>query len=181
MLYMFLENGFEETEALATLDFIRRAKIDIKTVSDLDIVCGAHDIKVKSDISFCDVDLLKMEGIILPGGQPGSDNLNANSKVKEIIKYAYKNNLLICAICAAPYILGKMGYLKGINATAYPDYQKDLEGAIISDKKAVRDKNFITAMGMGASFDFGYEIVKYLKDDKLAKKIKESIFADWYG
>ena len=74
-----------------------------------------------------------------------------------------------------------MGYLKGINATAYPDYQKDLEGAIISDKKAVRDKNFITAMGMGASFDFGYEIVKYLKDDKLAKKIKESIFADWYG
>ena len=178
MLYMFLENGFEETEALATLDFIRRAKIDIKTVSDHETVCGAHDIKVKRDISFDGVELDKIKGIILPGGQPGSDNLNSNAKVKEILKYCYENGLLICAICAAPYILGKMGYLKGLKATAYPDYQKDLEGAMISDKKAVCDKNFITAMGMGASFDFGYEIVKYFKGEDLAKKIKESIFAD---
>ena len=177
MLYMFMENGFEETEALATLDFIRRAGIEIKMVSDYEIVEGSHGIKVLRDLSFEDATKENLEGIILPGGQPGSDNLKANKKVREFIDYALSNKLLISAICAAPYILGEMGVLEGVCATAYPDYQSYLKGAVILDKKAVCDKNFVTAMGMGASFDFGFEIVKYLKSEELATKIKESIFA----
>ena len=101
MLYMFLENGFEETEALATLDFIRRAGIEIKTVSDNEVVCGTHNIKVLRDISFENTSFDGLSGIILPGGQPGSDNLNKNEKVRKFIKYCYENKLLICAICAA--------------------------------------------------------------------------------
>jgi len=178
MLYMFLENGFEETEALATLDFIRRGGIEIRLVSEFEVVCGSHGIKVLRDISFEEAAFDGLLGVILPGGQPGSDNLKKNEKVKKYLEYCYENNLLICAICAAPYILGELGYLKGLKATSYPDYQVALTGAEISDKKAVRDKNIITAKGMGASFDFGYEIVKYLKDEELAKNIKESIFAD---
>ena len=177
MLYMFMEKGFEETEALATLDFIRRAGIEIKMVSDHEIIEGSHGIKVLRDLSFEETTKENLEGIILPGGQPGSDNLKSNKKVREFIDYALDNKLLVSAICAAPYILGEMGVLEGVCATSYPDYQGYLKGAIISDKKAVCDKNFATAMGMGASFDFGFEIVKYLRNEELATKIKESIFA----
>lgn len=178
MLYMFLENGFEETEALATLDFILRGDIEIKTVSDSEIVCGTHNIKVLRDISFEEVSLDNMEGVILPGGQPGSDNLFKNKKVKEILDYCYHNKLLICAICAAPYILGEYGYLDGVKATCFPGFEGHLKGAEVSDKRVVTDKNFITAKGMGASFLFGYEIVKYIKDENTAKKITEGIFAN---
>ena len=129
MLYMFLENGFEETEALATLDFIRRADIDIKLVSDYRTVCGSHGIKVKRDISLKKASFDGLKGVILPGGLPGSDNLNKNKRVKAFIKYAYENKLLIGAICAAPYILGELGYLEGRKATSFPSFNKYLKGA----------------------------------------------------
>lgn len=177
MLYMFLENGFEETEALATLDVIRRGSIDILTVSDYDVVTGAHNIKVIPDIKFSDISYDKIEGIILPGGQPGSDNLYNNVKVKEIITYCAQKELLICAICAAPYILGKMGLLKGKRATSYPDYNSELLGAEVVDEKVVTDGNVITSKGMGAAILFGYSIVKYVKDERVAEEILESIFA----
>ncbi|MBR4892989.1 MAG: DJ-1/PfpI family protein [Clostridia bacterium] len=177
MLYMILKDGFEETEALATYDFIKRGNIDIVTVGDKDVVTGTHGIKVYTDILFSDIDKEKLTGVILPGGQPGSDNLFNCEKTKELINFSYKENKLICAICAAPYILGEMGLLKGKSATCFPGFESYLKGADILDKKVVRDGNIITAKGMGASFLFGREIVKYFKGEELAEKIMEGIFA----
>ncbi len=177
MLYMIFKDGFEETEAIATWDFIKRAGIDILTVSDSGTVTGTHSLVIKTDITFDEVSLNGMEGVILPGGQPGSDNLFKCEKTKRIIDYAYENNLLLCAICAAPYILGEAGFLNGRKATCFPGFEEHLTGAEYTSASAQRDGNIITAKGMGASFDFGFLIVEYLKGRDAALKIKEGIFA----
>lgn len=176
MLYMILKDGFEETEAIATLDFIKRADIEIKTVSDKEMVTGTHGIKVGVDILFSEVETDKLSGVILPGGQPGSDNLFKCEKTKELLDFAFKNNKLLGAICAAPYILGERGYLQGKSATCFPGFSRHLKGANVTNEKVVSDGNIITAKGMGASFLFGYEIVKYFKGEEASKKIMEAIF-----
>ena len=176
MLYMILKDGFEETEAIATLDFIKRADIEIKTVSDKETVTGTHGVKVGVDILFSEIETDNLSGVILPGGQPGSDNLFSCDKTKEILEYAYKEKKLLSAICAAPYILGERGYLKGKDATCFPGFESHLKGANVVDKKVTTDGNVITAKGMGASFLFGYEIVKYFKGEEASKKIMEAIF-----
>ena len=177
MLYMIFKNGFEETEAIATWDFIKRAGIEIKTVSDTGSVTGAHSLTVKTDITFEELSFEGMEGVILPGGQPGSDNLYKCEKTKKIIDYAYENKLLLGAICAAPFILGEAGFLKGKKATWFPGFEEHLKGAEYTSALAERDGNIITAKGMGASFDFGFLIVEYLKGKDTALKIREGIFA----
>lgn len=176
MLYMILKDGFEETEAIATLDFIKRGNVEIKTVSDKEMVTGTHGVTVSVDILFSEIKKDELSGVILPGGQPGSDNLFSCDNTKELLEFAYKNNKLLCAICAAPYILGKRGYLNGKDATCFPGFECHLKGANIVDKKVVCDGNIITAKGMGASFLFGYEIVKYFKGEEVSKKIMEAIF-----
>lgn len=178
MILMILKDGFEETEAIATWDFIKRAGIDIKLVSDKKEITGTHGLLVKTDCLFSDVEKNNVEGVVLPGGQPGSDNLFNCDKTKEILEFCYDKGLLIGAICAAPYILGKREYLKGKNATCFPGFEGELLEAEVKDEKAVSDGNIITAKGMGASFKFGFEIVKYLKGEDCARKVKESIFAD---
>ena len=178
MLYMILKDGFEETEAIATLDFIKRGNIEIKTVADKPYVLGTHNIEIKADILFSDIELKDFSGIILPGGQPGSDNLYKCDKTKKLLEYAYKENKLIGAICAAPYILGELGFLNNKSATCFPGFESHLKGAICKEDKVVTDGNIITARGMGASFLFGKEIVKYFKKEALANKIMEGIFAN---
>ena len=171
MLYMILKDGFEETEAIATYDFIKRGNIDIKTVSDNKEVTGTHGVKVTCDILFDQVSEKDFDGIILPGGQPGSDNLFKCEKTKKLLKEAYLNKKLMGAICAAPYILGEYGFLKGREATCFPGFETHLKGAIYKDEKVVVSDFIITAKGMGASFNFGYEIVKYFKGEDVSKKI----------
>lgn len=177
MLYMIFKNGFEETEAIATWDFIKRAGIDIVTVSDNGEVTGTHSLTVKTDITLDEVSFENMEGVILPGGQPGSDNLFKCEKTKKIIDYAFENKLLLGAICAAPYILGEAGFLNGKKATCFPGFEGHLKGAEYTASLCEKDGNIITARGMGASFDFGYAIVEYFKGSAAALKIKEGIFA----
>ena len=178
MIFMILKDGFEETEAIATWDFIKRAGIDIKTVSNKCEIKGTHGLIVKTDCLFSDIIKDDISGVILPGGQPGSDNLFNCDKTTEILEYCYNKGLLIGAICAAPYILGKREYLKGKEATCFPGFENELLGAKVKSDKAVCDGNIITAKGMGASFKFGYEIVKYIKGEECAEKIRKSIFAD---
>lgn len=176
MIYMILKDGFEETEAIATLDFIKRGNIDIKTVSENEFVRGTHGLTVKSDINFSQVKKEDMTGVILPGGQPGSDNLFNCEKTRELLNYAYENKLLIGAICAAPYILGELGFLEGRKATCFPGFEEHLKGAVYTGEKVAVSDNIITAKGMGASFLFGGEIVKYFKGEGLSLSIMESIF-----
>lgn len=179
MIYLFLADGFEEIEALTPYDLLLRAGADIKTVSinQTDIVTGAHGIKVHADICINDLDSTLPDAIILPGGMPGASNLDNNNRVDEYITLCNDNNKLICAICAAPFILGKRGLLNGKKAICFPGFDDKLTGAVISDKKVVTDANIITAKGMGVAFDFGIAIVSYLFGEEKAKELKASTMA----
>ncbi|MBR6533744.1 MAG: DJ-1/PfpI family protein [Clostridia bacterium] len=176
MIYIFLANGFEETEALVPLDILRRAKIEVKTVGiGGNTIVGSHGISVNCDTVNKDLSFVNLDGIILPGGLPGATNLEADKTVQEAIDYCSQNNLLISAICAAPQILGHKGLLNGKNAVCFPGFEKELKGAKICDQKVVRDGNIITAWGAGAAFEFGFEILGYLTDTETAEKMQESM------
>ena len=176
MIYMFLAEGFEEVEALAPLDLLRRAGLEIKTVGvGSKTVVGSHGIPVVADTTTEELSDVSADMIILPGGMPGTKNLDANATVHYAIDTAVKNNAYICAICAAPMILGKLRLLNGKNAVCYPGFEQYLEGAVISDKKVVRDGRFITAKGMGAAVEFGLELVAALKDKKIAEDLASAV------
>lgn len=176
MLYMFLADGFEEVEAIATLDVIRRAKIDIETVGvGSKNITGAHGVTVRCDIDTDEATFTGLDGVILPGGMPGTKNLLADDHVNKAIDYCYSQGKLVSAICAAPMILGVKGLLKGKEATCFPGFEGDLEGAIISEKYYVTDGNIITARGMGSAINFGLEIVKYFKDEATANELKATL------
>ena len=169
MIYMFLAEGFEEVEALAPLDLIRRAGLEIKTVGvGSKTVVGSHGISVVADITENEFFDNAPDVVILPGGMPGTKNLDASAIVHKAIADAVKNDAYVCAICAAPMILGKLGLLRGKNAVCYPGFEEYLDGAILPDKKVVRDGKVITAKGMGAAIEFGLAIVSALKDEKTA-------------
>ncbi len=177
MLYMFLADGFEETEAIACLDVIRRAEVEILTVSVKEpMVTGAHGIAIKADLCIDQITTEGLKGIILPGGMPGTLNLEKNETLQALISYCLDNNLLIAAICAAPSILGKQGYLQGEKAVCFPGFEDFLEGAILSEEKCVVSGRFITAKAMGAAIDFGLAIVSQIVSPEEAEHIKRSIF-----
>ena len=177
MICVFLAEGFEEIEALAFVDILRRADIDVKTVSIYDEinVIGAHNITVKADLTVNNINFGDLTGIVLPGGIPGTPNLLNSEKVKNAIKYSMENNLYVGAICAAPMILGKLGYLDGKCATSYPDYQKELTGATVLQTNVVKDGNIITSRGAGTAHDFAFEFVKAIKGSDLADKIRSAM------
>lgn len=176
MVYLFLADGFEIIEAMAPVDMLRRADIDVKTVGvtgkSVSSSCG---INVEADITIEEFSYNDVEAIILPGGARGVENLESSSIVQNAIDKAVENNILLCAICAAPSILGNKGLLSGVEATAYPTFIKFLDNAVFSDKFVVRDGNIITARGAGVSVDFGLEIVSALSGADEAARIREQI------
>ncbi len=176
MLYLFLADGFEEIEALATLDIIRRAGLDIATVGVTgSCVKGSHNISVLTDLGLDDITTNELDGVILPGGLPGTTNLENCNKVCEYVEYAYSNGLLVSAICAAPSILGHMGILRGKNATCFPGFEKELSGAICSGDYVVRQDNVITAKGAGVAIDFGLKIVEYFKGTDISNELRKTM------
>lgn len=177
MVYCFLADGFEEMEAIAPIDILRRADIDVKTVGVTgNTVNGRHGIKVIADCSITDILLdSNLEAVVLPGGLPGATNLENCEKVQEAIDFSVENNKFVCAICAAPQILGHKGLLCGKRAIAYPGFEKELNGAIISENSVVCDDKFITAKGAGVAVEFGLEIVAQLKSRDVSDNIKSSI------
>lgn len=156
MIYVFLANGFEEIEALAPVDFLRRAGVETLTVGVGGKLCrGAHGVTVEADISETEVKLDEnLLGIILPGGMPGAENLDNSEIVGGAIDYCAQNGKLLCAICAAPFILGKRGLLKNKNATCFPGFEGYLDGARVSGDGVVADGNIITAKGAGVAWEF---------------------------
>ncbi len=178
MFYCFLAKGFEEIEAITTIDMLRRAGIEVSTVAvDCDnlIAEGAHGIGIRADLSADKVCFDKMEGIILPGGMPGTVNLENSKEVMKSLDYCVENDLYIFAICAAPQILGHKGILEGRSATCYPGFESELKGAVLSSLPAVCDGKVITAKGPGATIDFAAEIITKLKGACAAKELKESM------
>lgn len=176
MIYIFLGSGFEECEALAPLDILRRANIDVRTVSiGGKTIVGAHNIPIVCDLCENEITFENLEGIILPGGMPGTLNLEKSQTVQNCIDYAISHNLLICAICAAPQILGHKGLLNGKKATCFTGFEKELLGADVKNQPVVCDENIITAYGAGAAFEFGFYILSYLKGEKAAEEMKKSM------
>lgn len=177
MIYLFLADGFEEIEALTTLDLLRRVGIEVTTVAvGKKVITGAHNIKIVPDIPEKKVLLNdKIKGIILPGGMPGTLNLNRSKKVEEAMEFCANKGRLIAAICAAPMIPGKKGLLNNRNAICFPGYEKDLEGAVIVPQSVCRDENFITAKGAGVSVQFAHKIIEYFKGTECADKLLEDI------
>lgn len=173
MVYIFLAQGFEEIEALATVDILRRAEIDVKMVSIEGIfeVKGAHGIKVFADIMF---DEMKDEPemLILPGGMPGTINLGKFEPLCDMLK---KAKCPIAAICAAPSVFGELGLLKGKKATCYPGFEDKLYGAEISDLPVVVNDNVITSRGAGTAHLFGFALVSILRNGELAENLKKSM------
>ena len=186
MIYVFLADGFEEVEAIAPIDILRRAGFDdviTVKVGDylIDWVLGGHDIGILPDIHENEIDLdnfARLEMIVLPGGGKGVENLYNSEIVKNIIDYCVANKIPIGAICAAPSILARRGYLKNIRATAYPSFRHYLTdgGAILEENaKVVTDGIFTTAAAAGVSVQFGLELVRVLASEEKAKKIGDQI------
>ena len=176
MVYLFLADGFEIIEAMAPLDMLTRAGIDVKTVGVTgELVKASCGVEVKADITIDSFDFYDVEGIILPGGMPGTLNLENSTAVQKAVDNAENIGALICAICAAPSILGHKGLLNGKEATCFPGFEEALEGAELSESYVVRDGNIITARGAGVCIEFGLEIVKAIKGKETALAIKKSI------
>lgn len=171
MNYIFLAEGFEEVEALATVDVLRRCEIEIKTVSinnDNLTVTGSHGIKVMADCSIKDVDLSISNFLILPGGLPGSTNLRDCETLQTYLKQHASKGGNVAAICAAPMVLGGLGILEGKEAICYPGFEKYMLGAKVSSSPVVKDGNVITGKGPAFAFAFGLKIAEAIKGKEAA-------------
>lgn len=173
---VILADGFEEVEAIAVIDVLRRAEIDT-VIAGLhgNHIVSARNVKVIPDTVIDTVKADDFDMIVLPGGQPGSDNLNADPRVKELIKSFSKKGKLTAAICAAPYVLANAGVLTGKRATSYPSYKDKLGSALYEEKSVVIDGNVLTSRGAGTALAFGLAIVEKLISREKALKIKDSM------
>ena len=177
MIYVFLAEGFEEMEAIAPIDLLRRAGCDVHVVAvgESLVVKGAHGIAVTADLSERDVTTDTLQAVVLPGGMPGTLNLEASQTVQTMIGYAYDNDLVLGAICAAPSVFGHRGFLNGKRAVCYPGFEKDLHGAVVEHESVVTDGNIITAKGAGVAHDFGLALVAALVSKEKADELREVI------
>ena len=173
-VYQFMADGFEDVEALIPVDVLRRGGVDIKTVSIMGRleVESAHGVTIKADMLFEDADLSEADLLMLPGGMPGASNLDAHEGLKAALLKQAEAGKKISAICAAPFVLGKLGILKGKRATCYPGFEAELRGATCTGALVEVDGQVITAKGPAAVFEFGYAIVEHLKDKATADALR---------
>ena len=163
---IFLADGFEEIEGLTVVDILRRAGIDISMISinGKKKVTGAHGIALDTDEDIVQCDLDKLDMLVLPGGMPGTMNLAACEKLTEALKKADQEKRGIAAICAAPSVLGDLGFLKGKKDVCYPGFESRLTGAEVLAVPVVTDGHITTSRGMGTAIAFALELTKRLKD-----------------
>lgn len=174
---VFFGEGFEEIEALTVVDMCRRAGVETQMVSITgeECVTSSHKVKVAMDMQFEEVDFDTLDMIVLPGGMPGTKNLEAHPGLMKQVDAFYEAGKYVAAICAAPSILGHRGILKGRKACSYPGFEKDLEGAqVVYDSVAVSD-HVITSRGMGCAIDFSLAILTALCGEAVAKEKAEAI------
>ena len=161
-VYVFLADGFETVEALAPVDVMRRAGLDVVTVSIMESreVVSAQNVPVVADELYENISFGDADALVLPGGGVGTDNLSAHGPLRALLADACSRGLLVAAICAAPMVFGRIGILKGKRATCYPGCESDLFDAEYTAAAVEQDGNIITACGPGASFDFGFAIIE---------------------
>ncbi len=172
-VFLFLAEGFEEIEAIAPIDILRRAEIPTVTVSITEKreVVGAHGITVLADQLFDETDFSESDFLILPGGLNGMLNLKSHRQLAKLLQQQNKQQNRVAAICAAPSILGELGVLQNREAICYPGFEENLKGAKISSSSVVTDENITTAKGPGVAIDFSLKIVEILKGKEVAEKV----------
>ena len=177
MVYMLLGTGFEETEAIAPLDLLRRAGVDILTVGVTGkTVYGSHKIGIEADITIDQMDLTDLEMIILPGGLGGVATARASKPALDALSFAWENNKYVAAICAGPTVLADLGITDGKNATCYPGCENGMGSAnMIPDAACVRDGKLITGTSAGCAIAFGLALVEALKGKEAADTIARQI------
>lgn len=176
MIAVLLADGFEEIEALTPVDMLRRAGLEVLTVGITSkIAVGSHGISVICDKLPEEVDLDMISTVILPGGMPGSLNLDTSPFTDKILESVNARGGRIAAICAAPLVLGRRGLLEGRRATCYPGFENELAGATVTDESVVTDGNITTARGMGVALDFSKELISLLVTKEKAEELSSAI------
>lgn len=177
MVYMLLGTGFEETEAIAPLDLMRRAGIDVLTVGiNGKTVTGSHKIEVNTDITLGEMDLTSMEMIVIPGGLGGVSSLRACPEALEALRFGWDNGKLVAAICAGPTVLADLGITDGKKATCYPGQEINMGKAVMQENAAVVvDGRLITGTSAGCAIPFGLALVAALKGEEVSQKIAKQI------
>ena len=176
MVYMLLGTGFEETEAIAPLDLLRRAGLDVQTVGiNGKIVYGSHGIGVEADILLDQMDLTAMDMIILPGGLGGVASIKASLAAMDAVRFAHENGKFTAAICAGPTILASLGITDGKHATCYPGCEDQMGSAIMVYSAAVTDGTVITGTSAGCAVPFGLALIAALKGQNAADAIAKQI------
>ncbi len=176
MVYVLLGTGFEETEAIAPVDLLRRANIPVLTVGiGSKTVSGSHGIPVVADITLDEMDLTQMDMLVLPGGLGGVASILASAQAMDAVRFAWENGKFLAAICAGPTILASLGILDGKQATCYPGCEEKLGGAIMVNAACVADGKIITGTSAGCAVPFGLGLVEVLKGKEEMERIKDQI------
>ena len=174
---IFLAPGFEEVEALTPVDLLHRAgaRVTMVSIGEKKTVAGSHEIAVMADAIFEEMDYSDVDLFILPGGQPGTNNLKACGKLRDLLEDANKKGKLLAAICAAPTVFGDMGLLKGKEATCYPGCEEGLAGAKCLTDRVVADGNLTTSRGVGTAIPFALSLIEQLFGKEKSEEIRKSI------
>ena len=177
MIYVFLATGFEDIEALAPIDILRRASLPVRTVSitGTHVVESAHGVGVQADMLLEEVDFGTAQMIVLPGGLPGSINLDQCQPLTAAILKHSEQGKPLAAICAAPQVYGHLGILRGKRATCYPGVESQLEGAMYTGAIVEQDGNIITGKGPAAAFEFGYVIADFFLGEGFSAGLREGM------
>lgn len=177
MIYMLLGTGFEETEAIAPLDLLRRANLQVQTVGvNGKTVYGSHGIGIEADIELGQMDLTSLEMIILPGGLGGVTSVRASKPALEALRFAYENGKYVAAICAGPTVLADLGITDGKNCTCYPGCEAQMGSAVmLENQAAVIDGRVITGTSAGCAVSFGLKLIEALLGKEEATRIADQI------
>ena len=177
MVYMLLGTGFEETEAIAPLDLLRRAGVEIMTVGiNGKIIFGGHNIGIETDIELAEMDLTKLDMVIIPGGLGGVASIRASEGAMNALKFAWDNGKFVAAICAGPTVLADLGITSSKQATCYPGCESGMGDAVmIHDAPCVRDGKLITGASAGCAIPFGLMLVEAMKGRETAEAIRQQI------
>ncbi|MCX7987693.1 MAG: DJ-1/PfpI family protein [Bacteroidales bacterium] len=176
-ILVFLADGFEEIEAIAPIDILRRGGCEVTTVSVMGRreVTSSRGVTVLADVLFSSDLFEGADMFVLPGGMPGTKNLKEHRELSEMLIKAHNSGKWLAAICAAPTILGGLGLLKGRKATCFPGMENELIEAQITKAFVEEDGKIITAKGAGVATDFGFALLKHMKDEKTALDVKSKM------
>lgn len=178
-VFVFLAEGFEEIEAVTTIDLLRRAGLAVQTIAvgpSLE-VAGAHHLPIIADRHISNAEPETADAFVLPGGMPGMSNLAASTELLEMLQRAYAEGKLLCAICAAPSIFGRLGFLEGRPATCYPGFESELGGYVPTADTVVVTPGIITGRGPGYTTDFALAIATALVGAEASEAVRRGIYA----